>query len=173
MMDPYELHAKLYEIYTDPSGAGSFGSIKRLHETALSQGLKVTLAQVRKFLASIPEYGKHRQQRSRFPKRKVISYAKDWMWEIDLLEVSKYESQNNHVRYIFVAWDTFSKRGNAAPMVHKTGGEAVKALDFIIEQVGATPQHLYSDEGKEFLNADFQNYIKAKKINHYTSHDDK
>jgi integrase-like protein len=171
-MDPSELHERLLKIYNDPISEGSFGSATRLHQTAKSEGIKVTLAQVKRFLATVPEYGRHHPQRKRFAKRQVVSYGKDWLWEIDLLDAQKYATQNNHVRYLFVTWDTFSKRGNAAPMVHKTGAEAVKALDFIIQQVGATPEHLYSDQGKEFLNAEFQNYLKSKKINHYTSRDD-
>src|SRR5256885_5014317 len=127
-MDEYDLYSKLLKIYNDPVSEGSFGSASRLRKAAKSEGIKVSQSQVKRFLASVPAYGKHHPQRKRFTKRRVVSYGINWLWEIDLLDIQKYAAQNNHVHYIFVAWDTFSKRGNAAPMIDKSGPETAKAL---------------------------------------------
>lgn len=77
-----EAKQKLYEIYTDPANRGSFGGVRRLWDAAKQANVGATYAQVREWLTAVPTYTRYRTQRIHFPRRQVIAFEVNWLWEV-------------------------------------------------------------------------------------------
>jgi Integrase core domain len=168
-------HASILDrIYNDPGSAGSFGGVEGLYQAVRPKLLGITRQQVRQFLDSTPEYGKHRMQRHHFPQRKIISYGLDWLWEIDLADLSSMARQNDNHHFLLHKIDVLSKRGDVEPMRHKSAEETLAAFKKIVARAGGVcPKNLYTDRGTEFFNEQFAAYTKANGINHYPSFDNR
>ena len=172
-MDAVEVHKRLGKIYNDPANVGSFGSIDRLYKAARAANLTVTRKQVKAYLATVPQYGQHRMQRTNFSRRKILSYGINWLWQLDLAEMRSYSRANNGYALLLVKVDTLSKVMNVAPLKDKTAQETLRGFMQIVAEVGVVPKNLFTDKGVEFLNTEFQAYCQEQGINHYTSNENK
>jgi transposase InsO family protein len=172
-MDAVELHKRLSNIYNDPANVGSFGSIERLFKAARAANISVTRKQVKDYLATVPQYGQHRMQRTNFSRRKILSYGINWLWQLDLAEMRTFAKANNGYALLLVKVDTLSKVMNVAPLKDKTAQETLRGFMQIVAEVGVVPKNLFTDKGVEFLNTEFQAYCSEQGINHYTSNENK
>jgi len=77
-----ELRAKLVRIYSNPENRGSYGGVNRLYEAVRAANLPITREQVRAWLSSVATYTRYRNQRVLFPRRRVLSFAVDHLWEV-------------------------------------------------------------------------------------------
>src|SRR5436190_12262629 len=60
--------------------------------------------------------------------------------------------------------DCFSKKAYAAPSQGKTAKHVKLAMESILPN---NVKHLQTDEGKEFFNKDFNEFMKKRNITHY------
>ncbi len=51
----------------------------------------------------------HRPARKIFPRRTVITWSKDNLWQADLLDMQSHSKQNYGFKYILVVIDTYTK----------------------------------------------------------------
>ena len=56
-------------------------------------------------------------------------------------------------------------------MKNKTGAERKRAFESILKE-GRKPLRLQTDKGSEFSNRPFQEYLKQKGINHFSTQSD-
>ena len=68
-----------------------------------------------------------------------------------------------------VVIDIFSRYAWVEPIKDKTANEIVKAFDKIISE-GRIPHRLRTDGATDFTSKKFQDYLKSKKITHFTTH---
>lgn len=111
----------------------------------------------------------HRPIRKNFKRRHVVLKSIDDLWQADLVEMIPYSRENNGFKYLLTVIDCFSKYAWAKPIKNKTSEHVQSAMQTIFKQSKRTPNNLQTDHGKEFYNKSFQNLMKRKKINHYST----
>ena len=109
-----------------------------------------------------------------YPTNKIKYNHADEIWSIDLADFSDYKTSNNKgYRYIFIVIDNFSKYLWAIPLKNKYSQTITNELSNIITTSKRKPLKIESDRGTEFYNSIFQNFLKAKNIQHYSRFTDK
>ena len=112
--------------------------------------------------------------RKNYPTNKVISNRIDEIWSIDLADFLDYKTSNNKgFRYIFIIIDNFSKYLWAIPLKNKYSQTITNEFSNILTKSKRKPLKLESDRGSEWYNSIFQNFLKAKNIQHYSRFTDK
>ena len=105
---------------------------------------------------------------------KIVYNHIDEIWSVDLADFSDYKTSNNKgFRYIFVIIDNFSKYLWAIPLKNKNSQTITNEFSNIITTSKRKPIKLESDRGSEFYNSVFQNFLKNRKIHHYSRYTDK
>ena len=83
----------------------------------------------------------------------------DDTWSADLLDMIDYGTKNNNgFRYILVVIDNFSKFGWTIPLKNKYAQTIVDEFSKIIKF--RKPNLIESDDGKEFVNKIFNEFLK-------------
>jgi len=73
-------------------------------------------------------------------------------WQMDLITMSSYSSNNDGCNYLFTIIDVFSKYAFVFPIPTKEAIEVVHILEILFAD-GIKPKILLSDNGSEFKNA--------------------
>ena len=112
--------------------------------------------------------------RKNFPTNKILYNHIDEIWSIDLAVFTDYKTSNKKgYRYIFIIIDNFSKYLWAIPLKNKYSQTITNEFSKILTTSKRKPLKLESDRGTEFYNSIFQNFLKSKKIHHYSRYTDK
>ena len=82
-------------------------------------------------------------------------------------------SNNQGYSYIFIIIDNYSKYLWAIPLKKKYSQTITNDFSNILTTSKRKPLKLESDRGTEFCNSTFQNFLKFKKIHHYSRYTDK
>ena len=107
--------------------------------------------------------------RKNYPTNKMVYNNIDEIWSIDLADFSDNKISNNKgYRYIFVNIDNFSKYLWAIPLKNKYSQTITNEFSNILTKSKRKPLKLESDRGTEFYNSISQNFLKSKKIHHYS-----
>src|SRR5215469_10815540 len=112
----------------------------------------------------------HAPARKNFPRRHVIVYGYEDLWQADVVEIRPYARYNKSYNYILTVIDVLSKYAWALPLKTKSGNEMVDAIAKIIRDDRRCPKNLQTDMGKEFYNANVQKLFKEYNINHYSTY---
>ena len=83
---------------------------------------------------------------------------------MDLVEMIPYAKDNNGYKYMLTLIDCFSKKAYAVPLKDKTAKHVKIGMESILPD---NVKHLQTDEGNEFFNKDFNEFMKKRKITHY------
>ena len=109
-----------------------------------------------------------------YPTNKIVYNNINEIWSIDLADMSDYKISNNKsYRYIFIVIDNFSKYLWAIPLKNKYSQTITNEFSNILIKSKRKPVKIESDRGTEFYNSIFQNFLKAKNIQHYSRFFDK
>ena len=106
----------------------------------------------------------HRPARKNFQRRRVKVLGIGDLLQADLVEMIPYARDNNGYKYMLTLIDCFSKKAYAAPLKDKTAKHVKLAMESILPN---NVKHLQTDEGKEFFNKDFNEFMKKRNITHY------
>ena len=109
-----------------------------------------------------------------YPTNKILYNHIDEIWSIDLADMIDYKISNNKgFRYIFIVIDNFSKYLFAIPLKNKYSQTITNEFSNILTTTKRKPLKRESDRGSEIYNSIFQNFLKSKKIQHYSRFTDK
>ena len=158
---------KLENVYYNLSHPGGLGCVKRLKEHC-----GVSEASAKEFLRQELSYTRHKQKFTKFRRRKVTAPTFNYLWQADLIFMQKYSKANKGFKYILTAIDVFSKRAFAIPVKNKTSGEIIRGFTVIFSNYKHKPVWLQCDEGKEFFNNSFKNYLEQFGIKLYHNFSD-
>jgi hypothetical protein len=128
------------------------------------QSKRKTIGQIKAWLETQDAYTMHRPVRKRFPRNPYI----DDVWEIDILYLSSVKIYNDNHRYLLQVIDVFSKYLHSIPLHTKTGKEVKSAFVTLLQEPKYTkpirrrPVWVRTDNGKEFLNTQFQTLLKRE-----------
>ena len=119
------------------------------------------------WLAEQETYGLHKPFRRRFARRKIYSLGIDYLWQADLVDMSRLIEENDGYQYLLTVIDMFSNRAGVKKLKKKDG----KSVTDAFEEIFATykPVKLQTDKGKEFLNTTFQRRLANLGIQFYVS----
>ena len=95
----------------------------------------------------------------KFKKRKVYSLFKDNIWGIDLADMQSLSKYNREIKYLLCAVDLFSKCAWVIPLKDKKGISIVNGFQKIISK-GRKPSKIWTDQGSEFYNNSFKEFLK-------------
>ena len=150
----------LEKHYWDVSQPGSLSGSENFFRALKSKKIKIDKQQVQNWLMGQDAYTMHKQARKRFPRNKVYARGIDDLWQIDLADLQIISKFNNNNRYLVTCIDVFSKFAFVVPIKTKTAGEVLLAFKKIINSSGRKPNNLQSDQGTEFVNLKFKEYLK-------------
>ena len=99
----------------------------------------------------------------KFKKRKVYSSFRDNIWGVDLADMQSLSKYNKGIKYLLCAIDLFSKYAWVVPIKDKKGTSIVNAFQKIISE-GRKPNKIWVDQGSEFYNKSFTDFMKVNNI---------
>ena len=105
---------------------------------------------------------------------KTIIKSIDDTWSSDLLDMNDYGPKNNSGhRCILVVIDIFSKFSWTIPLRNKYAQSITDAFSQIIKTSNCKPNLLETDDGKEYVNKIFNEFLNNIKIKRYSRYTDK
>lgn len=111
----------------------------------------------------------HTPARKTFTRRRVIVRGYDDLWQADLVDMRAYSRMNSGNQYILTVIDVLTKYAWAQPIKNKQAKTVVAAFNKILLD-NRKPKNLQTDDGKEFFNNEFKNFITKHDINHYSTY---
>ena len=91
-------------------------------------------------------------------------------WQADLIDVRSLKQYNDKIAYLLTVIDVFSKQAYVIPLENKTGQTLINAFKSIFAH--KKPIHLQTDKGSEFINVEFQRFLKREKVGFFTTEND-
>ena len=107
----------------------------------------------------------------KFKKRKVYSSFRDNIWGVDLADMQLLSKYNKGIKYLLCAIDLFSKYAWVIPLKDKKGTSIVNAFQKIITE-GRKPNKIWVDQGSEFYNQSFKDFLKINNIEMYSTYNE-
>ena len=108
----------------------------------------------------------------KFKKRKVYSYFKDSIWGVDLADMQSLSKYNKAIKYLLCAIDLFSKYAWVIPIKDKKGTSIVNAFKKILSDSNRKPNKIWVDQGSEFYNKSFKDFLKINNIEMYSTYNE-
>ena len=159
----------LASIYYDPAHAGAFGGTDKLYRAVRKEG-KFVLSRnkIRDWLIKQEDFAVHRQQRTKFERRRVVAPFVDYQWDADTANMEFYKKNNDGYAYFLLAVDILSKYVWTSALRTTTGKEMTEALRKIFKQ-GRQPTRIRSDKGTEFVNRDVKRLLNKEGIGYFVT----
>ena len=159
----------LSSIYYDPNHAASFAGTDKLYRVVRKEG-KFVLSRdkIRDWLTKQEDYAVHREERSKFRRRRVIAPFVDYQWDVDTANMEFYKKDNDGYAFFLLAIDILSKYVWTVPLKTRTGKEMVGAFKRIFSQ-GRQPSRVRSDKGVEFVNRDVRQFLRKQKVDYFVT----
>ena len=105
-------------------------------------------------------------------KWKAYSSFRDNVWGIDLSDMQSLSKYNKEIKYLLCAIDLFSKYAWVIPIKDKKGTSIVNAFKKIISEGQRKPNKIWVDQGSEFYNQSFKDFLKINNIEMYSTYNE-
>lgn len=157
----------LTRIYYNPKHSASFSNTARLW-TAVRR--KISKKTISSWLQQQRTYTLHKPKRNKFKRNEYEVNNIGDLWQADLIDMQAFSSLNKEYKYILAVIDTFSKFSWCEPLKQKTADEIIRAFSNIFKnKTVRVPINLQTDNGKEFVNKRFQNFLKENGVHYFTT----
>ena len=103
--------------------------------------------------------------------KKVYSFVRDNIWIVDLADKQSLSKYNKEIKYLLCATDLFSKYAWIVPIKDKQGTSIVNTFQKIILE-GRKPNKIWVDQGSEFYNNSFENFLKINNTEMYSTYNE-
>ena len=90
---------------------------------------------------------------------------------VDLADMQSLSKYNKGIKYLLCAIDLFSKYAWVIPLKDKKGTSIVNAFQKIISE-GRKPNKIWVDQGSEFYNNSFKDFLKINSIEMYSAYNE-
>ena len=162
----------LHELYCNPKFPASLLSLQKFYREAKKGINDFTYRNIVAWSKQSETYTMHKSARKNFCREQIYTNSIDYLWEIDLVDVSRLKEYNEGYTFLLVCIDTFSKYVWIRPLKKKTGEATVEAFMDIVRKDVRTPKNIHYDQGTEFTNRQFQQLIKSMNSNGYEAIND-
>ena len=166
------MNEKINELYFNPKFPASLSSLEKFYREAKKVITDLTYRDIVTWSKQSETYTMHKSARKNFHRERIYTNSIDYLWEIDLVDVSRLKEYNDGYMFLLVCIDTFSKYVWIRPLKKKTGKATVEAFTDIVSDDERTPTNLRYDQGTEFTNRQFQQLLKSMNINGYEAIND-
>ena len=115
----------------------------------------------RKMQSKVDAYTTRKEAKRPSTYNPIYTYGRREILQIDLVEVQHLSEFNDGTRYLLMAIDTFSRKAWIEPLKNKKTDTVLKAFERIIYL--ARPgsfNKLLCDQGKEFTNREFKQFLE-------------
>jgi hypothetical protein len=136
---------QLKEIWQE----AGYPAAQRLYDLSKKKGLSFTQKQVSDFVKGQETYQLHAPAPKPAVSHPITTSAPNVEWQIDLLDMSKYNRQNAGHHWILLVEDVFSRKAYAEAIKNKQPTSVLPALQNAVEKLGK-PLAIISDNGNEF-----------------------
>ena len=133
------------------------------------ENIRFHTTKLKKWLQKQNSYSINKTAKRNFQRSHVIVSGIDDQFDADLASFISYANDNDGYKYLLVVIDIFSRYAWVEPIKDKTANEIVQAFNKIISE-GRIPRRLRTDGATDFTSKKFQDYVKSKKIVHFTTH---
>ena len=146
------LHFRKYldRIYYDPAGGAAYSTPHKLLKEVKRRNYykKVGLRKIQKYYLNRQNaYTLYRPAVTHFPHTPFVHVTHmNHQFDVDLMDVSRYTSDNDGVRYLLGAIDVLSKYAHMIPMQNKEGTTVAAAMKLVLDD--RTPDQICTDRGK-------------------------
>lgn len=167
MTPPISLEQRqaIYDVYYKERNY--FGR-DRLYQLLKSRGIEnISKMQVMDWLKEQELWQLYRKKEKAKTIQKTILTAPNKQIGIDLIDMQNYEYKGH--KYIMTAIDLFSKKAYAVALKNKENKEVVRGLAKIIKSVDGEISSIRSDNGSEFISAQFKSLLDKHDIKHVFS----
>ena len=113
----------------------------------------------------------HGQIIRKFKRRKVHSFFRDNICSEDLTNMQSLSKYNKGIKQLLCAIDLFGKYAWVVPLKDKRGITIVNAFQKIISK-GRKPNKIWVDQGSEFYNKSFKDFLKINNIEMYSTYNE-
>ena len=96
----------------------------------------------------------------------ITAFRINEVWQIDIYDLSRYETSNKGYKYIFACMDVFTRFAYVIPLKNKDIISTTKALKEIISYNKSAPNLIISDNDSSFLGEIFQRQLTENNIHH-------
>ena len=159
------------KLYQDPKFPALFAGKQRFFNAVKSKYKNAKLKTVEETLKSIDSYTLHKPVTKPQKYRRIYTKGIKYLYQIDLVDMTKLEKKNNGCRWIITIIDTFSKKAWAFKIKRKSAKSIMTVMvPFIHDN---TPQKMEFDQGTEFYNSSFLNLLKKHKIKYFSEYSDR
>ena len=114
----------------------------------------------------------HKPIINKFNKRKAYSQFKDNIWGVDLADMQSLSRKNKGIKYLLCAIDLYSKYAFVIPFKDKKGISIVNAFNKVIKQSERKPNNIWVDQGGEFYNNVFKEWLPDNDIIMYSMYNE-
>ena len=166
------MNEKINELYFNPKFPASLPSLQKFYREATKVITDLTYRDIVAWSKQSETYTMHKSARKNFHRERIYTNSIDYLWEIDLVDISRLKEFNDGYTFLLVCIDTFSKYVWTRPLKKKSGKATVEAFTDIVSNDERTPKNLRYDQGTEFTNRQFQKLLKSMNINGYEAIND-
>ena len=96
----------------------------------------------------------------------IVAFRINEIWQIDIHDVSRFESSNKKFKYMFAVVDVFTRFTYIVPLKNKDIESTTKALEEVINYNKSPPNLIMSDNDSSFLGSEFQKLLVKYDIHH-------
>ena len=114
----------------------------------------------------------HKPIIKKFKWHKVYSSFMDNIWGCDLADMQLITKYNKKNRYLLCVIDVFSKYAWVVPLKDKKGTTIVNAFQSILDSSKRKQNKIWFDQGSEFYNNVFRQWLKGSSIEIYSTHNE-
>ena len=107
----------------------------------------------------------------KFQKRKVYSSFRDNIWGVDLADMQSLSKYNKGIKYLLCVIDLLSKYAWVISIKDKKGTSIINAFKKIISE-GCKPNKIWFDQGSQFYNKTFKDFLKTNNIDMYSTYNE-
>ena len=154
------------QSYRDPKFPASFAGQKRFHDALKQRNSSESLKSVKKKLQAVDSYTLHKPVRKPKLYRRIFTKSINYLYQCDLVDLSKFHQENDGYKWIITIIDTFSKKAWAMKMKSKSAQSIMKVMKPFFRS--NKPQKMQFDQGTEFYNRQFLDLLKENNIKHYS-----
>ena len=108
----------------------------------------------------------------KFKKRKVYSPFRGDIWGVNLADMQSLRKHKKGIKYLLCAIDLFSKYAWVIPLKDKRAISIVNAFQKIISK-GRKPIKIWVNQGSEFYNNFFNDFLKINNIEMYPTYNER
>ena len=101
----------------------------------------------------------------------MYSSFRDNNWDVDLADMQSLSKCNKWIKYLVSVIDLFKKYAWVIPLKDKRGITIVNAFQKIISK-GRKPNKIWVDQGSEFYNKSFKDFLKINNIEMYSTYNE-